>query len=147
AVPAGGARPVRLPHHLLLAGARARSLQLRARLDGKMRVRSERLAKNRSHLPMTRQKRRNHEPAPNRAQGFRALLAGAVSLLAGVVPVQAQSGGNATIYVGTYAKKILVLNESNLKVVDSIPVSVGIPTSMVLSFNRKHFYVLDPQFE
>ena len=59
----------------------------------------------------------------------------------------AQSGGNATIYVGTYAKKILVLNESNLKVVDSIPISVGIPTSMVLSFNRKHFYVLDPQFE
>src|SRR6185436_4874817 len=34
-----------------------------------------------------------------------------------------------------------------LKVVDSIPISVGIPTSMVLSFNRKHFYVLDPQFE
>jgi hypothetical protein len=32
-------------------------------------------------------------------------------------------------------------------VVDSIPISVGIPTSMVLSFNRKHFYVLDPQFE
>jgi hypothetical protein len=59
----------------------------------------------------------------------------------------AQSGGNGTIYVGTYAKKILVLNESNLKVVDSIPISVGIPTSMVLSSNRKHFYVLDPQFE
>jgi hypothetical protein len=59
----------------------------------------------------------------------------------------AQSGGNATIYVGTYGKKILVLNESNLKVVDSIPISVGIPTSMVLSSNRKHFYVLDPQYE
>lgn len=58
-----------------------------------------------------------------------------------------QSGGNGTIYVGTYAKKILVLNEASLKVVDSIPISVGIPTSMVLSTNRKHFYVLDPQFE
>ena len=69
----------------------------------------------------------------------------AVALLSS--PLRAQSGGNATIYVGTYAKKILVLNESNLKVVDSIPISVGIPTSMVLSFNRKHFYVLDPQFE
>jgi hypothetical protein len=58
-----------------------------------------------------------------------------------------RAGGNGTIYVGTYAKKILVVNEANLKVVDSIPVSVGIPTSMVLSTNRKHFYVLDPQFE
>ncbi|MBW8867733.1 MAG: hypothetical protein JF610_10460 [Acidobacteria bacterium] len=83
----------------------------------------------------------------SRSQGLRAVLAGVVSLLAGVAPVHAQGGGNATIYVGTYGKKILVLNESNLKVVDSIPISVGIPTSMVLSFNRKHFYVLDPQFE
>ena len=83
----------------------------------------------------------------SRSQGLRAVLAGAVSLLAAVIPVRAQTGGNATIYVGTYGKKILVLNESNLKVVDSIPISVGIPTSMVLSFNRKHFYVLDPQFE
>ena len=59
----------------------------------------------------------------------------------------AQSGGNGTIYVGTYHKKILVVNESNLRVVDSIPVSVGIPTSMILSSDRKHFYVLDPMFE
>jgi hypothetical protein len=59
----------------------------------------------------------------------------------------AQGGGNGTIYIGTYAKKILVVNESNLKVVDSIPISVGIPTSMILSSDRKHFYVLDPQFE
>src|SRR5262245_23026885 len=59
----------------------------------------------------------------------------------------AQGGGNGTIYVGTYGKKILVLNEANLKVVDSIPISVGIPYSMALSFNRKHFYVLDPLVE
>ena len=58
-----------------------------------------------------------------------------------------QGGGNGTIYVGTYNKNILVVNESNLRVVDSIPVSVGIPTSMVLSADRKRFYVLDPQFE
>jgi hypothetical protein len=72
-------------------------------------------------------------------------LFAAVSFLAS--SADAQSGGNGTIYVGTYAKKILVVNEANLKVVDSIPISVGIPTSMVLSSNRKHFYVLDPQFE
>ncbi|MFN2566688.1 MAG: YncE family protein [Gemmatimonadaceae bacterium] len=56
-------------------------------------------------------------------------------------------GGNATIYVGTYAKKILVVDEASLKVTDSIPVSVGIPTQMVLSYDRKRFYVLDPRFE
>ena len=68
-------------------------------------------------------------------------------MLLGSSLLDAQSGGNGTIYVGTYAKKILVVNEANLKVVDSIPISVGIPTSMVLSSNRQHFYVLDPQFE
>jgi len=82
-----------------------------------------------------------------RRLGFCAATVCALAVALVSSPLRAQSGGNATIYVGTYAKKILVLNESNLKVVDSIPISVGIPTSMVLSFNRKHFYVLDPQFE
>jgi len=75
---------------------------------------------------------------------FFAVLA---TLLLPVAESRGQSGGNGTIYVGTYHKKILVVNESNLRVVDSIPVSVGIPTSMILSSNRKHFYVLDPTFE
>ena len=57
------------------------------------------------------------------------------------------SGGNGTIYVGTYDKKILVVNEASLKVTDSIPISVGIPTNIILSSNRKHFYVLDPSYE
>ena len=51
------------------------------------------------------------------------------------------------MYVGTYTKKILVVNEATLKVTDTIPVSVGIPTNMLLSHNRKRFYVLDPTFE
>jgi hypothetical protein len=59
----------------------------------------------------------------------------------------AQGGGNATIYVGTYAKKILVLNEANMRVVDSMPVSIGIPTSMNLSYDRKRMYVGNPQFD
>ena len=54
AVPAGRARPVRLPSHLLLAGARAGSLQPRARLDGEVRVRAEGLAQDRPDLPMSR---------------------------------------------------------------------------------------------
>lgn len=57
------------------------------------------------------------------------------------------SGGSGTIYVGTYGRKILVVDEATFRVRDSIPVSVGIPIGMLLSDNRKHFYVLDPQFE
>jgi DNA-binding beta-propeller fold protein YncE len=57
------------------------------------------------------------------------------------------SGGGGTIYVGTYAKKILAISEATFKVTDSIPVSIGIPTSVGLSYDRKHFYVLDPHFE
>jgi DNA-binding beta-propeller fold protein YncE len=58
-----------------------------------------------------------------------------------------RSGGNGTIYIGTYAKKILVLDEATLAVKDSIATSIGIPYSIFLSFNRKHFYVLDPANE
>ena len=74
------------------------------------------------------------------------LLALAAPLVALQDTAEAQ-GGNGTIYIGTYAKKILVVNESSLRVTDTIPVSVGIPTSMILSQNRQHFYVLDPTFE
>jgi hypothetical protein len=81
-----------------------------------------------------------------------AALASAAALALAVAPrsAVAQSkppGGNGTIYVGTYAKQILVVDEASFKVRDSIPVSIGIPTGMQLSFDRKHFYVLDPQFE
>ena len=53
-------------------------------------------------------------------------------------------GGNGTVYIGTYSKKILVLDEATLAVRDSIATTVGIPYGMFLSFDRKHFYVLDP---
>ena len=49
--------------------------------------------------------------------------------------------------MGTYAKKILVIDEATLTVRDSIATSIGIPYAMSLSFNRQHFYVLDPANE
>jgi len=61
-------------------------------------------------------------------------------------PVQAQGGGNGTFYVGTYAKNILVLDEATMKVRDSIKVA-AIPYTMTLSFNRQHFYVLNPYID
>ncbi|MGH7710764.1 MAG: YncE family protein, partial [Gemmatimonadaceae bacterium] len=57
------------------------------------------------------------------------------------------SGGDGKLYVGTYAKTILVFDERTFAVTDTIPVSIGIPYGMWLSSNRKHFYVLDPTWE
>jgi DNA-binding beta-propeller fold protein YncE len=62
-------------------------------------------------------------------------------------PAMAQSGGNGTIYYGTYAKTVLVVEERTMRVTETIPVSVGIPTIMFLSEDRKRLYVSDPGFE
>jgi len=53
------------------------------------------------------------------------------------------SGGDGTIYVGTYARNILVLDEATMTVRDTLHTSVGIP-EISLSFDRKHLYVGDP---
>lgn len=72
-------------------------------------------------------------------------------ILAGLISAPhaalAQGGGNGTLYVGTYAQKILVIDEATMKVQDSIKVSIGIPYAMTLSFNRQHFYAFDPAVE
>jgi hypothetical protein len=73
--------------------------------------------------------------------GCLALLTGG-----GAPALQAQGGGSGTFYVGTYAKNILVLDEATMKVRDSIKLA-AIPYTMTLSFDRKHFYVLDPFVE
>ncbi len=53
------------------------------------------------------------------------------------------SGGDGTIYVGTYARNILVLDEATMRVRDTLHTTVGIP-EISLSFDRKHLYVSDP---
>lgn len=79
----------------------------------------------------------------------RLLRAAALALvsLPYALAAQTASGGDGKLYVGTYAKQILVLDERTFAVTDTIPVSIGIPLGMLLSHNRKHFYVLDPTFE
>ena len=52
-------------------------------------------------------------------------------------PIRVTAGGNGTIYVGTYARNILVLDEATMRVRDTIKPSVGIP-ELSLSFDRKH---------
>jgi len=53
------------------------------------------------------------------------------------------NAGNGTIYVGTYAGNILVLDEATEKVVGEIKLKTGIPRSMSLSEDRTKFVVLD----
>lgn len=84
-------------------------------------------------------------PAPARRAVAAAalLLAGASTTLA----AQATSGGNGTIYYGTYDKKVLVIDEATMAVRDSMPVAVGIPIGMTLSTDRTKLYAIDAAFE
>lgn len=68
-----------------------------------------------------------------------------VATLSAVSAAEAQQAG--TFYIGTYSKKILVMDEATMRITDSIPVSVGIPLGMQLSYDRRHFYVLDPRVQ
>ena len=60
------------------------------------------------------------------------------------LPTATPSG---TFYIGTYAKKIMVMDEATMRITDSMAVSVGIPVGLQLSYDRKHFYVSEPRFE
>jgi len=80
----------------------------------------------------------------------RALLFSATvgaSLLAAALPAQnVAPGGSGTLYVGTYAREILVLDEATMQVRDTIKSTIGIP-DLSLSFDRKHLYLSDPRSE
>lgn len=74
---------------------------------------------------------------------------GCALALAGAASAQApaQSGGNGTIYYGTYDRKIYVIDEATMNVRDSMRVSVGIPIGLTLSADRKKMYAIEPAFE
>jgi len=75
-----------------------------------------------------------------------AATAGA-SLIAAALPAQSVApGGSGTLYVGTYAREILVLDEATMQVRDTIKSTIGIP-DLSLSFDRKHLYLSDPRSE
>lgn len=75
------------------------------------------------------------------------------ALLASLLPAAPAAGqrfepaGSGHMYVGTYANKIFKVSEATLRVVDSIPVSIGIPMGLLLSANRRHMYVTEPRQE
>lgn len=58
--------------------------------------------------------------------------------------LSAQAAG--TFYIGTYSKKLLVMDESSMRVTDSVPLP-WIPFFYQLSQDRKHLYLVDPHFQ
>lgn len=89
-------------------------------------------------------------PRPLVMHRLRAVAAAAFLSLG--VPAAAQqapsaSGGDGTIYYGTYDKKILVIDEATLTVRDSMMVASGIPIGLTLSTDRTKLYTIDPSFQ
>lgn len=70
-----------------------------------------------------------------------------VAALVGSVSAQKKapmlSPGNGTLYVGTYAGNILLIDEATEKVTGEIKLKTGIPRSLSLSEDRTKFLVLD----
>ena len=51
------------------------------------------------------------------------------------------AGQGATIFMGAYPDSVIVFDESQGKVIEKIPLTTGLPTSMRLSLDRKKIYV------
>jgi DNA-binding beta-propeller fold protein YncE len=83
--------------------------------------------------------------SPSQLAAFVRSLVGLALLVAQAAA--AQSGGSGTIYYGHYGRSILVLDERTMRVVDTIPVTVGIPLIFGMSEDRKRFYVGEPHNE
>jgi hypothetical protein len=87
--------------------------------------------------------------------GGTALAVLGIALLATPMAVEAQrfgrglalNGGNSLLYIGTYNGTIQVFDESTEKMVDEIKLQTGIPRSLILSGDRKRFFVLDSTLE
>jgi hypothetical protein len=59
----------------------------------------------------------------------------------------APAGGNALLYIGTYAGTIQIFDEATEQHIGDIKLATGIPRSLTLSQNRSRFYVMDSTSE
>jgi DNA-binding beta-propeller fold protein YncE len=86
-----------------------------------------------------------------------ALAAVAAAVAVAFVPVAAQnrgakpmpmmSGGNGTMYIGTYKGEVEIYDEATEKLVGTIKLKTGIPRSLTPSPDRTRFYALNSWFE
>jgi hypothetical protein len=56
-------------------------------------------------------------------------------------------GGDQLMYIGTYAGNVQIFDEATEKQIGAIKLQTGIPRSLILSFNKQKFYVLDSTLE
>jgi len=80
-----------------------------------------------------------------RALLFAAFVAVGVSAQHGATPKPAV--GTGTIYLGSYARRILVVDEATEKSIGEIPLTTGIPWSVRLSADSTRFYILNADQE
>jgi hypothetical protein len=84
-----------------------------------------------------------------------AALAALVALIASAASIDAQrfgrgmsvTGGNSLLYIGTYAGTVQIFDEATERQIGDIKLQTGIPRSLILSFNKQRFYVLDSTYE
>jgi WD40 repeat protein len=57
------------------------------------------------------------------------------------------NGGNQLLYIGTYAGNVQIFDEATEKQIGEIKLQTGIPRSLILSFDKTKFYVLDSTLE
>ena len=79
--------------------------------------------------------------ALRRAAGA-AVVATAIAFSLGAAPPKL-IGGNGTLYVGGWPNKIFIVDEATEKVTGSIDVTTGDPTRMIMSRDRKRFYLVN----
>ncbi len=85
--------------------------------------------------------------------GRRVVVSAAVTLLVlgfllgGATAQQHPTGGQATMYVGTYDHAITVIDEATMAVVDRIETTAGIPRNLQLTLDRQRLYSTSADFE
>ncbi len=62
-------------------------------------------------------------------------------------PAPMLSGGDGTMYIGTYKGEVEIYDEATEKMVDKITLKTGIPRSLTPSPDRTRFYALNSRFE
>src|SRR5262245_32779503 len=71
-----------------------------------------------------------------------ALIVCACSLLAtSPAPDSKLTGGTGTIYLGSYARRLAVIDEATEKLTAEIPLKTGLPWAVRLSRDRSRFFV------
>ena len=78
---------------------------------------------------------------------FGLLVVTALGVRATAQSEEGITGGTGTLYLGSYPNQITVVDEATERVLDPIPVSIGVPRNLTLSPDRSRFYMIDSTYE